>query len=221
MISVLLDMACLANSIQEKRFWFQIHWGELKLCSQRWRAWKFLPQQTRKRTGFAGTWSQGWWSQVEVGGWEHKMLAPHGIQEAAKPLCDFQDAEHCTVQEPKPLCPWRQRTTFEGGEPPSNKPHKLKQQTLQQLSTRTENRRPSVQYSWCFFSPLGSSRCSEWDTGKGVGVEGGKGDQLEWGWPASQAGPSIFKLIQSNKMRCFLPLSIMLQQEGFSSSLLP
>lgn len=91
-------MACLANSIQEKRFWFQIHWGELKLCSQRWRAWKFLPQQILKRTGFAGTWSQGWWSRVEVGGWEHKMLAPHGIQEAAKPLCDFQDAESQDAQ---------------------------------------------------------------------------------------------------------------------------
>lgn len=53
MISVLLDMACLVNSIQEKRFWFQIHWCELKLCSQRWRAWRFLPQQTLKRTGLA------------------------------------------------------------------------------------------------------------------------------------------------------------------------
>ena len=105
---------------------------------------------------------------------------PQSIQEAAMPLCDFQDTEHCTVRGPKPLCPWRQWTTFEGGEPPSNKPHKLKQQTLQQRSTRTENRGLSVQYSWCFFSLLGSSRCSEWDTGKGVG--GGHERGPTWVW---------------------------------------
>lgn len=153
-----------------------------------------LPQQTLKRTGFARGLKPG--CEPPSGGGRHRNTRrwpPHGIQEAAMPLCDFQDAEHCTVRGPKPLYPWRQWTTFEGGEPPSNKPHKLKQQALQQLSTRTENRGLSVQYSWCFSASLALPAVLSETQGREWG-RGWKGTN-ECGWPASQAVPSIFKLI--------------------------
>ena len=170
-------MACLVNSIQEKRFWFQIHWGELKLCSQRWRAWRFLPQQTLKRTGLAVRGDGLKW-RWEAGNTRHWPLTASKKQPC---LCvTFRMLNIAQFRGPSLSAPG-------GSEPP------LKVGSHLQTSHTSLNSKPFSNYQpgqrteaplsnipgvfsapWALPTVLSETKGREW--GEGV-----KGDQLECG----------------------------------------